>query len=320
MGHSERANRRRGWSAAGFQLGDDARQVGLDKGAILRYSATYHAAAQALRRREDPGDVSVPDGIEQILLQDVSKQYQTSSGPVSAVERVSLSVRSREFVSLLGPSGCGKSTVLGMIGGLIRADSGRVAIDGESVVGANPHKVAVVFQDAGLFPWRTALDNVGFGLELQGVPAGRRREIAHGLLEPMGLHGFEAKYPRELSGGMRQRVAIARALALDTPILLMDEPFGALDEQTRLLMGEWLVGVRRRTPKTIVFVTHSLQEAIALSDRIAVMSSRPGRIKDVVEVAMPFPRDLNAPEVADLRAKLWDQIREESLKAMIGRP
>ncbi len=256
--------------------------------------------------------------VEQIALQRVSKRYETASGPVPAVDAVSFTVRSREFVTLLGPSGCGKSTVLGMIGGLVRPDTGRVLIDGEPVVGPNPHKVALVFQDPGLFPWRTALDNVGFGLELQGVGAARRREIALGLLEPMGLRGFEAKYPRELSGGMRQRVAIARALALDTPILLMDEPFGALDEQTRLLMGEWLVGIRRRTPKTVVFVTHSLQEAIALSDRIVVMTARPGRIKDVVDVTSPQPRDLNAPEVADLRAKLWDQVREESLKAMEG--
>jgi NitT/TauT family transport system ATP-binding protein len=254
----------------------------------------------------------------QIVLQDVSKRYDTASGVVLAVERVSVAVRSQEFVTLLGPSGCGKSTVLGMIGGLIQPDAGRILIEGEPVVGPNPRQVALVFQDAGLFPWRSALDNVGFGLELQGVAAGRRREIALGLLEPMGLRGFERKYPRELSGGMRQRVAIARALALDTPILLMDEPFGALDEQTRLLMGEWLVGVRRRTRKTIVFVTHSLQEAIALSDRIVVMTARPGRVKEIVDVTLPYPRDLNAPEVVDLRAKLWDQVKEESLKAMEG--
>jgi NitT/TauT family transport system ATP-binding protein len=254
----------------------------------------------------------------QITLDGVTKRYHTASGAVLAVEAVSLAVRDREFVTLLGPSGCGKSTVLGMIGGLVAPDSGRVLIDGDSVIGPDPHKVALVFQEAGLFPWRTALDNVGFGLELQGVSATRRRHIALGLLEPMGLRGFEDKYPRELSGGMRQRVAIARALALDTPILLMDEPFGALDEQTRVLMGEWLVGIRRRTPKTVVFVTHSLQEAIALSDRIVVMTARPGRIKDVVDVALPLPRDPNAPDVADLRAKLWDQIREESLKAMDG--
>src|SRR6266481_1704514 len=254
-----------------------------------------------------------------ISVESVSKRYETPSGPVPAVEGVSLTVRPREFVSLLGPSGCGKSTVLGMIGGLVRPDSGRILVDGEPVMGPNPKKIALVFQDAGLFPWRTALDNVGFGLELMGVAAGRRREIALGLLEPMGLRGFEAKYPRELSGGMRQRVAIARALALDTPILLMDEPFGALDEQTRLLMGEWLVGIRRRARKAVVFVTHSLQEAIALSDRIVVMTARPGRIKDVLDVTLPFPRDLNAPEVTDLRAKLWDQVKEESLKAMGGR-
>jgi len=202
----------------------------------------------------------------------------------------------------------------------VQPDGGRVLIDGEQVTGPRPTKVAMVFQDPGLFPWRSALDNVGFGLELQGVPAARRREVAMGLLEPMGLRGFEAKYPRELSGGMRQRVAIARALALGTPIVLMDEPFGALDEQTRLLMGEWLVGLRRSTRKTIVFVTHSLHEAIALSDRIVVMTSRPGRVKDVLEVTLPFPRDLNAPEVTDLRAKLWEQVREESLRAMTGAP
>jgi NitT/TauT family transport system ATP-binding protein len=253
-----------------------------------------------------------------IAIEGVGKRYVTPSGPIPAVDGVSLTVRPREFVSLLGPSGCGKSTVLGMIGGLVRPDSGTILIDGEPVSGPNPKKVALVFQDPGLFPWRTALDNVGFGLELLGVPSARRREIALGLLEPMGLKGFEAKYPRELSGGMRQRVAIARALALDTPILLMDEPFGALDEQTRLLMGEWLVGVRRRTARTIVFVTHSLHEAIALSDRIAVMTARPGSIKDVIEVPLPYPRALDGPEAVALHARLWAQVREESLRAMEG--
>jgi NitT/TauT family transport system ATP-binding protein len=256
---------------------------------------------------------------EHIVLESVSKGYPTAEGSVLAVNSVSLTVRRREFLTLLGPSGCGKSTLLAMIGGLAAADAGRILIDGEPVVGPSPRRVALVFQDAGLFPWRTALDNVGFGLELQGVAADRRREIALGLLETMGLRGFEGRYPRQLSGGMRQRVAIARALALDTPVLLMDEPFGALDEQTRLLMGEWLVGIRRRTAKTVVFVTHSLQEAIALSDRIVVMTARPGRIKDVVEVPLPFPRELDAPDAVDLRAKLWEDVREESRRAMEGR-
>ncbi len=251
-----------------------------------------------------------------ILVREVSKVFQTSGRSIPALDRVSLSVREREFLTILGPSGCGKSTLLGMIGGLVQPGAGQILIDGEVITRPSPRKVAMVFQDPGLFPWRSALNNVCFGLELQGVPAARRREVAMGLLEPVGLRGFEDRYPRELSGGMRQRVAIARALALDTPILLMDEPFGALDEQTRLLMGEWLVGIQARTRKTIVFVTHSLQEAIALSDRIAVMTSRPGRIKDVFPVDLPYPRDLNGAAAVALRAKLWEQIREESLRAM----
>ncbi len=253
---------------------------------------------------------------EPILVREVTKVFQTSGKPIPAVQEVSLAVRDREFLTILGPSGCGKSTLLGMIGGLVAPDAGQILIDGDAVARPMPRKVAMVFQDPGLFPWRTALANVCFGLELQGIPAARRREVAMGLLEPVGLKGFEDRYPRELSGGMRQRVAIARALALDTPILLMDEPFAALDEQTRLLMGEWLVGIQARSRKTIVFVTHSLQEAIALSDRIAVMTSRPGRIKDIFPVDLPYPRDLNAPPTVALRAKLWEQIREESLRAM----
>ena len=255
-----------------------------------------------------------------IVVEDVDKRYATSSGPVDALRGVSLSVGAGEFCTIIGPSDCGKSTLLGMLGGLVEPDAGRVVVDGRPVHGPDPRRAATVFQDPGLFPWRTALANIEFGLELQGVARERRRAVARDLLAPLGLRDFAAKYPRELSGGMRQRVAIARALALDTPILLMDEPFGALDEQTRLLMGEWLVGIRRRARKTVVFVTHSLHEAIALSDRIVVMTARPGRIKDVIDVTLPFPRDLNAPEVTDLRAKLWDQVREESLKAMGGPP
>ena len=266
----------------------------------------------------DPEATDPPGAPAELSVEGGTKRYETVSGPVLAVEAVSLAVRPREFLTLLGPSGCGKSTLLAMIGGLVTPEAGRILLGGTPCIGPDPKRVALVFQEAGLFPWRTALDNVGFGLELQGVPVARRREIARSLLEPMGLRGFEAKYPRELSGGMRQRVAIARALALDTPIVLMDEPFGALDEQTRLLMGEWLVGIRRRARKTVVFVTHSLHEAIALSDRIAVMTARPGRIKEIVDVALPYPRDPDAPEVVDLHAKLWDAVREESLRAMEG--
>jgi NitT/TauT family transport system ATP-binding protein len=253
---------------------------------------------------------------EHIVVRHVTKTYRTPSGPVRAVEDVSFEVSEQEFLTILGPSGCGKSTVLGMLGGLVRPDAGTILIDGVATDGPDPRAVAMVFQDPGLFPWRTALHNVCFGPEVRGVPRRAREEEARRLLEAVGLKGFEHKYPRELSGGMRQRVAIARALALGSPILLMDEPFGALDEQTRLLMGEWLSEIRARARKTIVFVTHSIQEAITLSDRIVVMTARPGRIKDVVPVGLPFPRDLSAPAAVALRARLWEQVREESMRAM----
>ncbi len=251
-----------------------------------------------------------------IVVDQVGKRYQTGSGPVEALRDISLPVGAGEFCTLIGPSGCGKSTLLGMIGGLVAPDSGRVIVDGRPVVGPDPKRVAMVFQDPGLFPWRTTLENVGFGLELQGVPRERRRAAATELLAPLGLRDFGAKYPRELSGGMRQRVAIGRALAIDTPIILMDEPFGALDEQTRLLMGEWLLDIWRRTRKTVVFVTHSLHEALALSTRVVVMTARPGRIKSVLDLPMPYPRSMESPEMIGLRAKLWSEIRDESLRAM----
>ena len=253
---------------------------------------------------------------ELIVVEGVDKRYATSSGPVDALRRVSLSVGAGEFCTLIGPSGCGKSTLLGMLGGLVRPDAGRVVVDGRPVDGPDPRRAATVFQDPGLFPWRTTLENIEFGLELQGVARERRRAVAADLLGPLGLREFAGKYPRELSGGMRQRVAIGRALAIDTPIVLMDEPFGALDEQTRLLMGEWLLDIWRRTRKTVVFVTHSLHEAVALSTRVIVMTARPGRIKSVLELPMPYPRAIESTELVALRAKLWSEIREESLRAM----
>jgi NitT/TauT family transport system ATP-binding protein len=251
-----------------------------------------------------------------IVAERVGKRYATAAGPVEALRDVSLAVDTGEFCTLIGPSGCGKSTLLGMIGGLVAADAGRVLVDGRPVTGPDPRRVATVFQDPGLFPWRTTLENVEFGLELQGVPRARRRAVAAELLGPLGLRDFAARYPRELSGGMRQRVAIGRALAIDTPIVLMDEPFGALDEQTRLLMGEWLLDIWRRTRKTVVFVTHSLHEALALSTRVVVMTARPGRVKTVLELPLPYPRSMEAPELVSLRAKLWGEIRDESLRAM----
>jgi NitT/TauT family transport system ATP-binding protein len=237
-------------------------------------------------------------------------------GEFKAVEGVSMTIPARSVTALIGPSGCGKSTLLSMLGGLVAPDQGRLLVDGRPVSGPDPRRVATVFQEAGLFPWRTALQNVEFGLELQGVPAERRRRTASELLGPLGLSGFAEKYPRELSGGMKQRVAIGRALALDAKILLMDEPFGALDEQTRVLMGEWLLDIWRRTQKTVIFVTHSLHEALFLSTRVAVMTARPGRIKAALDLSMDYPRSMESPEMVALRAKLWSEIREESLRAM----
>ena len=239
---------------------------------------------------------------ELIVIEGVTKRYLTSSGPVEALHDVSLSVEEGAFCTLIGPSGCGKSTLLGMLGGLVTPDQGRLLVDGRPVTGPDPRRVATVFQEAGLFPWRTALQNVEFGLELQGVPAERRRRTARELLGPLGLSGFAEKYPRELSGGMKQRVAIGRALALD--------------EQTRVLMGEWLLDIWRRTRKTVIFVTHSLHEALFLSTRVAVMTARPGRIKAALDLTMEYPRSMESSEMVALRAKLWSEIREESLRAM----
>lgn len=251
-----------------------------------------------------------------IRIESVAKRYPTASGWVEALAEVSLTVRRGEFCTLIGPSGCGKSTLLVMVGGLVAPDAGRVLIDGRPVTGPDPRRVAMVFQDPGLFPWRTAVENVEFGLEVRGVDRRRRRRVAIDLLEPLGLRGFADRYPRELSGGMRQRVAIGRALAVDAEILLMDEPFGALDEQTRLLMGEWLLDIWRRTRKTVLFVTHSLHEALALSSRVAVMTARPGRIKSLLELPQPYPRAMESADLVTLRAKLWSEIRDESLRAM----
>ena len=238
-----------------------------------------------------------------IAVERVGKRYLTGSGPIEALRDVSLTVGAGEFCTLIGPSGCGKSTLLGMLGGLVVPDGGRVVVDGRPVTGPDPRRVATVFQEAGLFPWRTALENIEFGLELQGAPRAQRRAVATELLGPLGLREFGAKYPRELSGGMRQRVAIGRALAIDTQIILMDEPFGALD-------------IWRRTRKTVVFVTHSLHEALALSTRVVVMTARPGRIKSVLELPMAYPRAMESADLIALRAKLWSDIRDESLRAM----
>ena len=226
-----------------------------------------------------------------LLVRGVSKTFGSAddSQAVRALADVSLEVEEGEFVSIIGPSGCGKSTLLGIAGGLVSGYDGEIFVDGERVRG--PHQaVGIVFQEESTFPWRTALANVAFGLEMQGVPKGERDAKAREMIRLMGLGGFTERYPSELSGGMKQRVAIARALVMQPKILLMDEPFGALDEQTRIILGEELLRLQERLRQTVLFVTHNINEAVQLSDRVVVMSARPGRIKEVVDIELPRPR------------------------------
>jgi NitT/TauT family transport system ATP-binding protein len=236
---------------------------------------------------------------------------------VPAVEAVSFEVRDGEFFSIIGPSGCGKSTLLRIIAGLLRASDGELTVAGELVSGPHP-SIAMVFQEESTFPWRTTLANVEFGLQMRGVPEQRRRKTALDMIGLVGLGGFEQRYPSELSGGMKQRVAIARALVLEPKILLMDEPFGALDEQTRIILGEELLKIRDQLRQTIVLVTHNINESVQLSDRVMVMTARPGQIKTIVDIDLPHPRDssiITSERFGRLVALVWSALREESIKS-----
>ena len=251
----------------------------------------------------------------------LGKSYQVRRGrrleQIEALQDVQFTIEPGSFVSLIGPSGCGKSTLLSIMGGLLQASSGEIRIDGQPVLGPMPNKVAYVFQNYALLPWRTVLQNVMYGLELQRVPLAKRKEKALEAIELVGLSDFLDRYPRELSGGMQQRVAIARALTLGCELLLLDEPFGALDEQTRMQMGEELLRIWASTRKTIVMVTHSLSEAVYLSDRLIVFSSRPGRVKRIIDSRLGRPRSLDimtTQEFAIERNELWHELSEEWAK------
>jgi NitT/TauT family transport system ATP-binding protein len=255
-----------------------------------------------------------------LSVEKVDKVYETPSGSVEAMREVSLEVDEGEFVSIVGPSGCGKSTLLEIVGGLVEPSGGSVTIAGQAVRGTDP-AVGIVFQQESAFPWRTVAENVAFGLEMAGVDKAERRRRAGEMLELVGLSGFGERYPSELSGGMRQRVAIARTLVLEPRIILMDEPFGALDEQTRLILGEELLRIREATGATVLFITHSFDEALLLSDRIVVMTARPGRVKKIVVNPLPRPRDstiVSDPEFGRLSGELWESLREESMRALAG--
>lgn len=252
--------------------------------------------------------------------QDLSKIYRSASGgSIQALESITLTIDRGEFVSLIGPSGCGKSTLLHIIGGLKQPTSGKVTIDGTVIDRPRPEKAAFVFQDYTLFPWKTVLENAEIGLQFRGVNKEQRREIARKNLELVGLRAFLGSYPSELSGGMQQRVAIARALSMEPEVLLMDEPFGALDEQTRTVLGEELTSILAVASTTTVFVTHSLAEAVYLADRVVVMSARPGRIKASLIVDAPRPRDpdfMTSETFTDLRNELFSLLHEEFVEAV----
>jgi NitT/TauT family transport system ATP-binding protein len=249
-----------------------------------------------------------------VELKGVAKTYQATDGRlVPALCDIDLTIPPGEFHVIIGPSGCGKSTLLWIIGGLTQATEGSVLIDRKPLRGPTPDRVAMVFQEASLFPWRTLLDNVSFGPEMRGRPKAERRQAARSYIELVGLAGFEHCYPHELSGGMQQRAAIAQALVQDPDILLMDEPFGALDEQTRMTMGDEVLRIWEATRKTVVFITHSLQEAVYLGDQITVLTPSPGRIAETIAVPLERPRRpdmVTWPEFERTRVRLWTWLRQ----------
>ena len=254
-----------------------------------------------------------------LSIEELSRTFPGVRGgaPTRAIEPTSLRVADRDFLCLLGPSGCGKSTLLRMVAGLDHPTTGRVLLDGEPVAGPGADR-GMVFQSYTLFPWLTVEENIGFGLREQGVRAEERRRVAAHFIERVGLRGFERHYPRMLSGGMQQRTAIARALANDPKVLLLDEPFGALDNQTRALMQELLLGIWEADRKTVLFVTHDIDEAIFMANRVAVMTARPGRIKSDIRVDLPHPRHYTVkttPEFSAYKARLTEEIRVESIRA-----
>jgi NitT/TauT family transport system ATP-binding protein len=253
----------------------------------------------------------------QIVVDRVRHTYRPPRGkPVPALEDISLEVREREFLALLGPSGCGKSTLLYLIGGFLPVECGRISVDGKTVAGPGPDR-GIVFQHFALFPWKTVRGNILYGLERQRMGRAEREKRAQDFIDLVGLTGFEDSFPSQLSGGMKQRTAIARTLAFDPSILLMDEPFGALDAQTRHLMQTELLSIWQRTPKTVIFVTHDVQEAVYLADRVAVMSARPGRIKALVDTRFDKnDKDIfRAKHFVDKVDELWGLVRDEAIKA-----
>jgi NitT/TauT family transport system ATP-binding protein len=255
-----------------------------------------------------------------VVVERLSKTYHDRRGrDVVALHEVDFAVETREFVALLGPSGCGKSTLLGIIAGLLPASLGRVYFEGEPRPGRAP-VTATVFQEFALFPWRTVRANVEFGLEELGIPSPERTDRTRRYLDMTGLAGFEGKYPHQLSGGMRQRVGIARALAVEPAVLLLDEPFSALDAQTRTLMMDELLGIWERTQQTILYVTHNIQEAVFMADRVIVLSRRPGEVLEAVPIKLPRPRresQQGDPIFVKAADRIWGLIKSQAQAALL---
>jgi NitT/TauT family transport system ATP-binding protein len=266
-------------------------------------------------------DANVPKttrGDPILVVDDLVKRFETPDGVLTAVDHVSLSVAPGEFVGVIGPSGCGKSTLFNVIGGLLDGYEGTVRVAGERVRGPHP-AVGMIFQEESTFPWRNVIDNVAFPLEIARLPKAERYERAQSFVKLVGLDGFERRYPAELSGGMRQRVSMARTLAAQPKILLMDEPFAALDEQTRLLLGDKVLQIQQQLKQTTLLITHNITEAVQLSDRVVVMTYRPGKVKRVVEISLPRPRSseiVSSEAFGRYVAQIWSDLREEASRGL----
>jgi NitT/TauT family transport system ATP-binding protein len=263
-------------------------------------------------------DVALSRDARLLDVERVSKRFVTSEGVITAVDDVSFSIAPGEFVSIIGPSGCGKSTLFNIVGGLVADYDGRVTVAGDTVRGTHP-AIGMVFQEESTFPWRTVVENVAFPLEVAGMPKEARLERAEHFVNMVGLRGFERRFPAELSGGMRQRVALARTLASEPRILLMDEPFAALDEQTRLLLGDRVLQIQQTLKQTTLLITHNLTEAVQLSDRVLVMTYRPGRLKRAVDIRLPHPRDsevVSSDAFGHYVAEIWHDLREEASRGI----
>lgn len=257
--------------------------------------------------------------MSKLVIQNVSRVFPGVHGgqPVTALQPTNLTIGDNDFVTILGPSGCGKSTLLRMVAGLDTPTTGTIVLDGKAVTRPGPDR-GMVFQSYTLFPWLTIAQNIAFGLREKGKPEAETRDIVAAYIDKVGLRGFENHWPKQLSGGMQQRTAIARALANDPAVLLLDEPFGALDNQTRALMQELLLGIWEREQKTVLFVTHDIEEAIFMATRCLVMSARPGRIKLDLPITLPHPRHYTiktSPEFSALKARMTEEIRAEAVLA-----